>query len=112
MSSKILQRLTNSDSEAFWQRVNKLIKERKTNQEKVSSIIGVHYVTFRGWSHLKTYPNLPNIYLLAQALETNMSYLIFGIDTEPTIQTEYVIGKKVLDFVNLLKEAVNDKRLS
>ena len=111
MSSFGLQHLTYSDSEAFWRRVNKLIKERKTTQEQISTIIGIHYATFRGWSWSKEYPKLQNIHLLAQALETNMNYLIFGTDTEPTIHTEYIIGKKILDLVNLVKKAAskNDK---
>ena len=106
MSSIELQKLTNSDSEAFWRRVNKLIKERNTTQEHVSSILGVHYATFRGWSCSKEYPRLHYIYLMAQILETNINYLIFGIDTEPTIQTEYIIGKKVLDLISLVKKAI------
>ena len=107
MSCTELQRLTLPDSEAFWRRVNRLIKEHKTTQEQVSSIIGVHYATFKGWSFSKEYPKLANIYLLAQALETSMNYLIFGVDIEPSIHTEYIIGKKVLDLVNLVKKAVN-----
>jgi len=107
MSNIKLVHLTNSDSEAFWRRVNKQIKLKRINQEQVSSIIGVHYSTFRGWSHRRQYPRLEEIYLLAQVLETNINYLIFGTDTEPTIHTEYIVGKKVLDVVNLIKEAVN-----
>ena len=108
MSYNDLQKLTVSDSEAFWRRVNKLIKVKKSTQEEISSIIGVHFSTFRNWSFSKTYPRLPEIHLLSQALGTNMNYLIFGVDTEPTIHAEYIIGKKVLDLVNLVKKSVNN----
>ncbi|MCL2214774.1 MAG: hypothetical protein FWC06_06125 [Treponema sp.] len=111
MKSTELQRLTLTDSEAFWRRVNKLIKQHNTTQEQISSTIGTHFATFRNWSWTKTYPRMGEIYLLAQALETNINYLLFGVDTEPVIQTEYIIGKKILDIVNIVKKAVNQNGL-
>jgi len=102
-----LQKLTFSDSEAFWRRVNRLIKEKNTTQEYICSIIGVHFGTFRAWSSGKIYPKLGDIFTLAQALDTSVNYLIFGTKTEPIIHTEYIIGKKVLDLIEIIKKAVD-----
>jgi len=108
MNNKELQRFSISDAEAFWRRVNRLIKIKKTTQEEISTILGCHYCTLKNWSSSKIYPKLPEIYLIAQILDTSMNYLIFGVDTEPSIHAEYIIGKKVLDFVNLVKKSVNN----
>jgi transcriptional regulator with XRE-family HTH domain len=102
MPSSNLVHLTYTDALAFWRRVNRLIKDKNLTQEAVSSIMGINYTTFRGWSHIKNYPNLPNIHLLAQALDTTMNFLIFGVDIEPCIQVEYIVGEKVIELLQLL----------
>ena len=102
-----LQHLTTTDANAFWNRVNKLIKDKKLTQEAVAAMISVSYPSLRGWSHRKVYPELIDIYHLAQALDTTMNYLIFGKDTEPDTQLEYILGKNLLALAKEIKKAVD-----
>ena len=101
-----LQHLTTSDAQAFWGRVNRLIKHKKLTQEDVATMISVNHGTFRGWSHRKLYPDLIDIYHLAQALDTTMNYLIFGKETEPDTQLEYILGKNLISLAKEIKKAV------
>ena len=108
MGSAGLKGLDFDDSKAFWQRVNRRIKEKKLNQEIVASRCDTFYSTFRNWSFRKSYPDLPKIFLMSQVLEVSMNYLIFGQESEPRTEFEYVVGKKVLSLVDNIALALKN----
>ena len=101
-----LQHLSESDMYDFWKRVNQLIKVKKLTQEDVANSISVNYTTFRGWSHYKRYPDLVDIFHLAQVLDTSINYLIFGTESEPSTKASFLIGEAVLSLVNLVKKGL------
>lgn len=97
-----LQHLTISDQNSFWIRVNKLIKVKKLKQETVAEIIHVSHASLRGWSYRKVYPDLIDIYHLAQVLDTSIDYLIFGTDEPPQNNIFSVLGKKVYELLEII----------
>ena len=99
-----LQVFDTGDSQAFWRRVNKRIKDLKMTQEYVSEKMSLNYATFRGWSHVKTFPRIDVIFEMAQVLETSMNFLIFGTETEPATTTEYIIGKRIIAILEIVKD--------
>jgi transcriptional regulator with XRE-family HTH domain len=101
--------LTNSPPETvngreFWDRVNRLIRKRRLNQEQVAFIIGIKYSTLRNWSYRKIIPYIQHIINIAKALDTSINYLLFGVDIEPSTNINYKIGKTLLSLIDLIKE--------
>ena len=101
-----LQHLTNKDMAFFWDRINKLIKNRGLTQEEVSTSISVNYQTFRSWSHYKKYPDLTHIYHIAQVLDTSINYLVFGTELEPSTNKSYFIGESLISLVILINKSL------
>ena len=97
------------DTKAFWYRTNRLIKEKKLTQRIVANRCDTFESTFKNWSHTKTYPRVHEIYLISQVLGVSMNYLLFGQETEPRTEFEYIIGKKVLSLVESVTTALNNK---
>jgi transcriptional regulator with XRE-family HTH domain len=69
------------DAVSFWKRVNSLIKSQQTKQEAIAAQCGISYQTFRGWVSRKTFPGGDETYLIAQALNTSVEYLVTGSET-------------------------------
>lgn len=63
---------------AFWKRVNKLIKQNHTKQEKIAADCGINYQTFRGWVVHQKYPDAKQAVLIAECLGTTVEYLVTG----------------------------------
>ena len=103
---KDLHHLTTTDADAFWKRVNQIIKYKKLTQEAVAAMISVNHGTFRNWSHRRIYPDLIDIHHMAQALDTTVLYLVYGKETEPNTQVEYILGKSLLSLAKDIKKAV------
>ena len=92
------------DAQAFWRRVNKRIKDLKMTQEDVAKKMGINYATFRTWSHVKAFPKVNDIFVIAQVLETTMNFLLFGTDTEPATTDEFLLGKRALALIDTIKD--------
>lgn len=67
----------------FWERLNALIKERKTTQEWVASQSNIKYQTFRNWSARHIIPDAIQSVAIAKALGTTVEYLVTGESTDP-----------------------------
>lgn len=102
-----LKNLDFDDAKAFWYRVNRLIKEKKLTQRIVASKCNIFESTFKNWSYRKVYPDMPGIFLISQVLEVSMNYLIFGQESEPRTEFEYIIGKKIMSVIDNIILAVN-----
>ena len=105
-SSSELKKLDYKVAEGFWYRVNRLTKERKLTQVIVADQCNIHSSTYKNWSHIKRFPELPEIYLMSQVLEVSMNYLIFGQEAEPRTEYEYIIGQKILSAIDSIIQAV------
>lgn len=63
----------------FWQRVNRLIKEKKIKQETLCSEIGINIGTLRNWICRDVYPRVDEALNIANCLGVSIEYL-FGAE--------------------------------
>lgn len=77
----------------FWERVNTLIKSKKTKQQDLAEACGLSYQTFRGWITRGTYPDALQTVKIANYLGTSVEYLVTGMQPELSRDT-------VLDYIN------------
>ena len=68
-------------ADSFWERVNTLIKSKKTKQQDVAEACGLSYQTFRGWITRSTYPDALQTVKIAKCLGTSVEYLVTGTDS-------------------------------
>lgn len=66
------------DTKALGERLVKFQKDRNLSQEKLAEILNVDTGTVGRWMRGETTPNLRNLYLLAQILDTPIDDLVFG----------------------------------
>lgn len=71
------------DGNSFWLNVNTLIKTRKTTQEAIANECNINFGTFKNRSSKKVLPDAIEAYLIAQALNTTVEYLVTGQDSNP-----------------------------
>ena len=69
-------------ADSFWERVNTLIKSKKTKQQDVAEACGLSYQTFRGWITRSTYPDALQTVKIAKCLGTSVEYLVTGMQPE------------------------------
>ncbi|MCL2556899.1 MAG: helix-turn-helix domain-containing protein [Treponema sp.] len=62
----------------FWERVNQLIKTRKTTQEDLAKSLGIPFGTYRGWNAYRRLPDVLSGLLIARALGTTVEHLVTG----------------------------------
>lgn len=67
-----------SEIEAFYARLNRLIKQRNTTQEWVCKNIGLNLGTFRNRQTAKIYPNIYEGVSIAKLLDTTAEFLVSG----------------------------------
>jgi len=62
----------------FWKRVNVLIADHNTNDEKFAVYIGIPVKIFRSWNLNNRVPDMISISMIAASLNVPMDYLITG----------------------------------
>ena len=71
------------DAELFWNNVKAQIKSQNTTQEWLCNECNLVLSSFRNRISLKRFPTVDEAYLIAQALDTTVEYLVTGVDSNP-----------------------------
>ena len=69
------------DIEAFWLRLNGLIKNSEYTQATLSEKIGLQPRAISNWISHKTTPDIYSCYLIIKELNTTLEFLITGKET-------------------------------
>ena len=69
------------DTEAFWERVKLLSKEKHTTQETVAKAIGMPLSTFKTWMSKRVIPSFDYVIALSRYFGVSMEYLAYGKET-------------------------------
>ena len=75
---------------AFWNNINRLIRQADTTQEVVAQKAGISVNTLRGWASKDIYPRVDDAYKVAKALGTTVEYLFTG-EENPGIPKEVLL---------------------
>ena len=89
-------------AEEFWNRIKAEIKSQNTKQESLAISCGISYRTFQTWINRKTYPDALQTYLIAQALNTTVEYLVTGKDSNPAEIELRELKAKIKNFTSSL----------
>lgn len=88
---------------AYWENVNKEIKNKNTTQEYVSHKAGIKYHTFKGWIAKDVLPRIDDAIEIAGALGVSCEYLYRGRDFN--VSTE---NQTLLDLARKYKDSLDD----
>jgi bacteriophage CI repressor helix-turn-helix domain len=91
-------------AEDFWNRVKAKIKSQNTKQETLAISCGISYRTFQTWINRKTYPDALQTYLIAQALNTTVEYLVTGEEKDIYKEKYDNLKSCISDFFEEVKE--------
>lgn len=72
------------DAKTFWENVNTQIKQQKTTQEWLCKKCNLNIGTMRNRISCNRLPDVIEAFLIAQALNTSVEYLVTGKEPEQT----------------------------
>ena len=93
-------------ADAFWNRVRKLLKEKKSTQKTLAEYLDLSLRTLENWMSRGIYPILPEGYKIAMFLGVSIEFLVTGKKTVADTNIERIrfmlkqIDQKLVNFTS------------